>query len=39
MSPIRMTLGRTLETLADQILFAAIPFVTVFMAAALIRAG
>ncbi len=39
MSHFRMPLGRTLETLADQILFASIPFVTVFMACALIGAG
>jgi hypothetical protein len=39
MSTIRFQVVRQLETLADSALFASIPFITAFMALALIRVG
>lgn len=39
MSTIRAQAVRQLETLADSVLFASIPFITAFMALALIRVG
>ena len=39
MSTIRSQIVRRLETLADTALFVSIPFVTAFMALALIRVG
>ncbi len=39
MTTIRSQIVRQLETLADTALFASIPFITAFMALALIRVG
>ena len=39
MSNVRSQVVRQLETLADSAIFASIPFITAFMALALIRVG